>query len=132
MCERQLKVIKSNWGKIQWHLKKQKGTTKWIMVFFNGMWVRQVNFICGPTGSLLCSQEHGGDGDAGHLEQALAWQHVIISGPLPISVISTQNKRGRKSTGSHPVKTRYQEPLCWERVTDLFLKMHLKIKDRLL
>lgn len=79
----------------------------------------------GPTGSVLSSQEHGKDSDTVNLEQAQAGcsctlcvcQHIIISGPLPISVISTQFKRGekkkeegRKRTGSHPVKTRYREP----------------------
>lgn len=77
----------------------------------------------GPTGSVLSSQEHRKDSDTVNLEQAQAGcsctfcvcQHIIISGPLPISVISTQFKRGKKrrgkkGTGSHPVKTRYREP----------------------
>lgn len=39
--------------------------------------IGRANFNCGPMGSLL-SEECKGDGDAGHLEQAVAWLQLCM------------------------------------------------------
>lgn len=97
----------------------------------------------GPTGSVLSSQEHRKDSDTVNLEQAQAGcsctfcvcQHIIISGPLPISVISTQFKRGKKRRG----KKRYRKSSCKNKIqralyggkksVDHFLTKCLSVKD---
>lgn len=96
--------------KIKRYFNKKKGIARWITDFLKGTRVTWVNYMMAAplTGAWRRCRRSPFRASFG-LAAAVhcACQHVIVSGPLPISVISTPNKKGKK---------KYRKPSCKNKI----------------